>query len=140
MIEGLAAQLAECESAPGIGSGGAQHVEEERDGQVKAAARGEERPAAGQQSHRAEIDLFVAADRGRNRGAGLRERRRVQYDRVIALARALLRLQKLEGVCLDELDVGESVEGAVARGAAERLRRDVERDDVLRPCGEVNGE
>ena len=86
-------------------------------------------PAGSEQTHRAQIDVLVAAHRSGNRGARLRERRRIEHDRVESDALAFARLEVLERIRLDELAVRQSIALEVLLRARERVRRCVERDD-----------
>ena len=90
MVERLAAEFAQRDPAAAVGGGVAEHVAKERRREVEAAARGEQHAAGREQAHRAQVDLLVAAERGVERVARLRERRRVEHDRVVARAALLL--------------------------------------------------
>src|SRR5687768_12500453 len=103
---------------------------------MEAAARREEVAVLREQTHSAEIDLLVAAERGRQRLARLGESRRIQDDRIVALAAGLAVAQEIERVRLHELDVGEPVEGGVGSRALERRRGGIERRHGVRAAGE----
>ena len=85
-------------------------------------------PPGVEQLQRAQVDLLVARQRLAHRRLVLRERRRIEHDRVEPLAAPLQLAQLVEHVHRARLDVGE----AVARG----VRADA-RDGVL---GDVDGE
>ena len=84
-------------------------------------------PPGARHAHGAEVDLAIAAERGRHRAAGLGEGRGIEDDGVEPLARPGEGAQRLEGVALAPLDVAEPVERGVGRPALERLRARVER-------------
>ena len=88
MIERLAGDRAQRDAPPGVRRGVLQHLEKERLREMKAAARGEEQSAGREQPHRAQVDVLVAANRRGQRRLVLRERRRIEHDRVEALAGA----------------------------------------------------
>src|SRR5665647_1960903 len=107
---------------------------------MEAATRGEEHAAWGEELHRPQVDLLVAADRGVERVARLREGGRVEDDRVVVRTRVLLGAEKLERVGLHRLDVRESVSLGVRARARERGARGVERGDGIRVSREVERE
>src|SRR5262249_29697620 len=75
---------------------------------VRAAAR-DEMTARRQDPQRPEIDLLVAGDCPIHGGAVLREGRRVEHDRVEALAASLELPQLVKDIDLARLDVGQLV-------------------------------
>src|SRR5687768_17993024 len=82
MVERLTAKLTHRDAPPAVGGGRFEHLEEERLGEMVAAARGEEGPTRREQSHRPEVDLLVAAKRRGERITRLRERRRIEHNGV----------------------------------------------------------
>ena len=106
---------------------------------IGAAGR-EQQAAGGEKTHRAQVDLLVAAQRGRQRWPRLRERWRVEHDGVEARPIAFARLEELEGIGLDECAVVESVAPEVLLGASQGVGRGVECGDPLRPTREMQRE
>src|SRR4051812_8032889 len=107
---------------------------------MEAAARGEQQSARVQQPHRAHVDVLVAANGGLQSCARLREGRWIQYDRIEAIARPLTRLEKVENVCLQHVDIREAVSFGVLPGAFERRSRRINRKDAIRTAREVERE
>ena len=128
---------AEGQAPSGVLGRGFEHFQEERLGEVEAAARGEEQAAGRENPHRAKVDVLVSADRRGEGGFVFRERRRVEHDGVEVRAVALAGFEIVKGVGLEELDVGEGVELAVGACPLQRRRGAIEGDDVLSAAREV---
>ena len=62
---------------------------------------------------RAQVQLLVAAQRGRHGALGLGERRRVENDGVVLPAGGGVVLQQVEGVGLDPLDLAAAMPVAI---------------------------
>src|SRR6188768_1485233 len=93
---------------------------------------GDEDAAGSQQFERSKIDLFVSTERGLERLATLRERRRIEHDRVEALSRGLEVLEEVEDVGLYDLEFfGCLVQASVTLYSLHGIRRSVDGDDVL---------
>src|ERR1700738_5199677 len=135
MIEWLPSNLSQHDSSPTLRRRFREHLQEERLRQVEGTACREEQSAGCKKSHRAQVDLLVASQRPWQRRSGLGEGGRVEHDRIESGALALLRLQILERVPLDEFAVRQAIASKVVRGTGERVRRRVDRDDMLgTPC------
>ena len=86
VVTGLPALLDDRHRRAGVHRRGLEHRLEAVLVHVVRAGAGDEAAAGPQQLQRAEVDLVVAAHRLLDRVAALRERRRVEHDRVVALA------------------------------------------------------
>src|SRR5262249_19854465 len=84
-----------------------------------------------QQSQRAQVDLFVAAQRRLDRAAVFGEGRRVEYDRVEPFASVVVIAQQVEGVGRKEIDVLDVVELGVAACAFDGRFGDVNGGDAF---------
>ena len=117
MVERLAGDRAQGDAAAGVGGGGASISRKSGLPQMEAAARREQHAAAGEQSHRTEVDVLVAAKRGVDRRTILGEGRRVEHDRLEASPDAIEVAEIIERVGFDERDVRDPVARAVLLGA-----------------------
>jgi hypothetical protein len=109
MIHRLPGDRPQRQTPPRIGRGIRKHLQKERLAHVEAAARREQHSSGREESHRAQVDVLVAAERGVDRGPVLGERRRVEDDGVEGLATALEVAQIVEGVGFDERDIRETI-------------------------------
>ena len=137
MVQRLSAELAQHDATSAVGRGLLEHLEEERLREVVRAAGGEQKSAGREQTHRAQVDLLVAADRSRKCGPRLGECRWVEHDRLEPRVFALAGLQVLEGVGFDEGAVRESIAAEVLLRAGECVCRRIQRDDAVRSACEM---
>src|SRR5688572_16406080 len=80
VVLALGENLPEDHGPAAVAGGVGEHLEEFGKAHVERAGRREQGPARRQATHRAEVDLAVAAESGRHRDARLGERRRVEHD------------------------------------------------------------
>src|SRR5437867_1566679 len=140
MIHWLSANLAQYDATSGIRRGVFEHAEEEGFREMEAAARCEEKTAAVEQSHRAQIDFLVPADRGGEGAPRLRECGRIEHDGVVPVACAFPFLQELERVRLTHVVIRQSIQREVLARAFERRCRRVQRGDMIRVARNVKRE
>src|SRR5690606_18275937 len=104
MVQRLPAPLQPAHRSTGIGRRTLQHFTEQRRAQMIRAAERAQDAAALENAQCTEVQLLVAAQRGLERILPLRERGRVEHDRVVTLATVILRAQKVERIRFYELD------------------------------------
>src|SRR5664280_3621913 len=113
VVERLAAFFQNSHSAARIDSGGTEHREEFSLADVERTGAGDENAAWPQHLQGAEIQLFIAAQRGRHGALGLGERRWIKDNGVVLPARGSVVLEQVESVGLDPLDLAAAVSGAI---------------------------
>src|SRR4029079_2936601 len=140
MVQRLAGDGAQGKASPRVRGGSRQHLQEQRLADVKAAARREQHSARRKESHRAQVDVLVAAECGVDCGAVLGESRRVEDDRVEGLATKLEIAEIVERVGFDERDVRETIALRVRFRPVQRIAGDVHRRYRFGTPGEVGRE
>src|SRR5664280_1542198 len=113
VVERLAAFFQNSHSAARIDSGGTEHREEFAFADVERTGAGDENAAWPKHLQGAEIQLFIAAQRGRHGALGLGERRWIENDSVILPARGSVVLEQVESVGLDPFDLAAAVSGTI---------------------------
>src|SRR5437879_2636960 len=127
VIPAGAGEREQLEPPAGVVRGIHQHVPEHRPADVVGARAGEQHATGCEQTHGAKIDLLVTGERAGDALLRLRERRRVEDDRVEALVPPFQLAQQIEHVRLLPGDVGEAVERRVLRSPGQRLPARIDR-------------
>ena len=104
---------------------------------VVGTAAGDEMAPSLEQLQRPQVDFLVAGRGALDRGPVARERRRIEHDRLKALAGDLELAQLVEDVALARIEVGDPVarRGLTSRG--HRRRRRVDRQRRESQCGAI---
>src|SRR5664280_3387831 len=113
VVERLAAFFQKSHSAARIDSGGTEHREEFAFADVERTGAGDENAAWPKHLQGAEIQLLIAAQRGRHGALGLGERRWIENDSVILPPGGSVVLEQIKGVGLDPFDLAATVSGPV---------------------------
>src|SRR5664280_153029 len=113
VVERLAAFFQNSHSVARIDSSGAEHCEEFSLADVERTGAGDENAAWPKHLQGAEIQLLIAAQRGRHGALGLGERRWIENDGVVLPPGGSVVLEQVEGVGLDPFDFAAAVSGAI---------------------------
>ena len=135
VIERLAASLEEGDPGADVSRSLGEHAGERRFVHVVRTARGHEDAPRLEKPHGAEIDLLVAAERLRKCRAALRERGRIEDDRIEAIAAVVSGTKPIECVRGRDGNVGKTVPARVRLDPRGSLGGDLDRGDLrAREC------
>src|SRR5208283_2938746 len=140
----LAALLEDAHLAACVGCSGAKHPLEFGFADVERAGAGDEDASGPQHLQGAEVELLVAAQRGRHGAFGFGEGGRVEDDGVVLASGGSVVLEQVEGVGLDPFDLAAAVlsqvELLIPLGDFQRGTRRVNRGHALAHARQVQRE